>query len=173
LLQSAWQRGVQSPWTSSAGRLFDAAAALVLGIREASFEAQAPMQLESIAAPGGDPLALTWNRDEAGLPRLDWSPLLPMLMDARISQAERAARFHESLAAAIADFASGVARGTPLAGIGLTGGVFQNRRLAESCIARLTGTRLPVLLPQRLPANDAAICFGQVVELAAGEGGAC
>jgi hydrogenase maturation protein HypF len=173
LLQSAWQRGVQSPWTSSAGRLFDAAAALVLGIREASFEAQAPMQLESIAAPGGDPLALAWDRDETGLPRLDWSPLLPMLMDAHASQAERAARFHESLAAAVSDFASGMARHTPLAAIGLTGGVFQNRRLAESCIARLTDIGLPVLLAQRLPANDAAICLGQVVELAADEGGAC
>ncbi len=185
LLREAWERGVQSPWTSSAGRLFDAAAALVLGIRDSSHEAQAPMQLEALAeargepqhggasggagadgasgATGEEPIPLEWHRDDADLPRLDWAPLLPMLMDERRPAAERAARFHESLAAAVAGFARQFQRDTP-AGIGLTGGVFQNRRLVESCVERLAPLGAPLLIPRQLPANDAAICFGQVIE---------
>lgn len=173
LLHAAWERGLQSPWTSSAGRLFDAAAALVLGIRQMSYEAQAPMQLETIAAPAADPLPLEWLRDSQGLRRLDWSPLLPMLLDTDAPAPLRAARFHESLAAAIAELAAAVARETPVAAIGLAGGVFQNRRLVESCTARLGALNLPVLLAQRLPANDAAICFGQLVERAASATASC
>jgi hydrogenase maturation protein HypF len=173
LLRAAWERGVQSPWTTSAGRLFDAAAALVLGIREVSHEAQAPMQLEAIAAAGGAPLALEWQQEADGLRRLDWVPLLPMLLDAGVPAALRAACFHESLAAAIADLAATLACETEVAAIGFAGGVFQNRRLLESSITRLAALRRPVLLPARLPANDAAICFGQLVERAASAGAAC
>jgi hydrogenase maturation protein HypF len=180
LLRQAWARGLQSPWTSSAGRLFDAAAFLVLGIRDTSHEAQAPMQLEALAAAAPSPAAalpLDWRPDDAGLARLDWAPLLPMLADAARPATERAACFHESLAAAIESLAAARCAAPPgttdaarPAAIGFAGGVFQNRRLLKACTARLGPLGLPLLLPQRLPANDAAICLGQAAEWAGAQG---
>jgi len=165
-LRHAWQRGLNSPWTSSAGRLFDAAAALVLGIERTSHEAQAPMSLEASAAgeAGCEALELPWIADPAGLLRLDWSGLLRPLRDAALPVARRAALFHESLARAIHELARRLAGTEPFEAIGLAGGVFQNRRLAESCHRRLQSLGLPVVLPARLPANDAAIALGQLLE---------
>ncbi|MGB8327393.1 MAG: hypothetical protein WCE48_07415, partial [Steroidobacteraceae bacterium] len=167
-LREAWARGVQSPWTTSVGRLFDAAAALVLGIRESSYEAQGPMQLEALAAKieprAASPVALEWQRDTAGLWRLDWAPLLPMLCSAQTPAAVRAACFHESLAAALADLVQRVSVDAPVRAVGLAGGVFQNRRLLESCTERLGAFDRPLLLSEKLPANDASICLGQITE---------
>jgi hydrogenase maturation protein HypF len=169
-LRHAWQRGLNSPWTSSAGRLFDAAAALVLGIERTSHEAQAPMLLEASAAgdAGLEPLALPWSADSQGLLRLDWSALLQPLRDAARPAAARAALFHESLALAIHDLARRLAGTEQFESIGLAGGVFQNRRLTESCQRRLLSLGLPVVVPERLPANDAAIALGQLLESAGG-----
>jgi hydrogenase maturation protein HypF len=165
-LHQAWSHRLNSPASSSAGRLFDAAAALCGVCTHASFEGEGPMRLEAIAATSSDAnaLALPLERDALGIWRTDWAPLLPMLTDASRSAAERAASFHLSLAQALVDQAQHLRTQTGIHAIGLTGGVFQNRLLAEAAIARLEAAGFSVHLPQRIPVNDAGLSFGQLIE---------
>ena len=167
LLQTAhqaWQRGINTFDTSAVGRLFDAAAALVLGRGLASFEGQGPMELEHLAGPGCDPLSLPLAPDAQGVLRSDWTPLLDVLVDDTIAPAERAGIFHESLAQALLDQALRVREQQRYTAVGLSGGVFQNRRLTERVVARLESAGIEVRLHRVVPANDGGLCFGQIIE---------
>ncbi len=161
LAHAAWEKRLGTHTSSSVGRLFDAAACLILGLDIVSYEGQGPMQLEAMADDSREAIALPFLEDAGQLHRLDWAPLLPLLKDAQIPPARRAAIFHESLAAAIA----GVASRHASQAIGLTGGVFQNRQLAERTIARLTAQGRRVFLPRDIPANDGGLAFGQLIEV--------
>jgi hydrogenase maturation protein HypF len=163
LVAQAWSNRTNSAQSSAVGRLFDAAASLVLGRDISSFEGQGPMELESLARPGTDPISLPMKVDDAGVLRCDWQPLLPMLRDNRRSAAIRASVFHESLAQALVDQA--VALRDRHQVIGLTGGVFQNRFLCERVIEKLSRHDFDVRLSNRVPANDGGLCFGQVHEV--------
>ncbi|MFN2337880.1 MAG: carbamoyltransferase HypF [Gammaproteobacteria bacterium] len=165
LAHQAWQRGVQAPWSSAAGRLFDAAASLLDITQQASFEAQGPMQLEAMATEG-QAIPLPLRRHE-GVMELDWAPLLPHLLDARRSVAQRAADLHLSLAQGIRAQALALAQQHEFQQIGLCGGVFQNARLAGLSRDALEAAGFRVFIPEALPLNDAAISFGQIIESAA------
>jgi hydrogenase maturation protein HypF len=167
LLHAAWQRGINAPWTSSVGRLFDAAACVLTGLRETSYEAQGPMRLEAFADNSSEFVELSWSADDAGLPRLDWGPLLPLLGDASVPAPRRAALLHQSLAAAVAGLATQLHPEHRFEAVGLTGGVFQNRLLSAATTSRLELAGFEAILPERLPANDAAIAFGQLAEIGA------
>jgi hydrogenase maturation protein HypF len=200
-LRQAWAARLNTPSTSSVGRLFDAAAALACVCTHASFEGEGPMRLEALAQdragspvptdsvrtirprPGDTastvrpepvegpasnaaaaPIPLPLERGATGIWRSDWAPLLPMLADAAVPAAERAAIFHASLAQALVDQAVRLRDGTGIAAVGLTGGVFQNRLLCEAAVARLAAAGFSVRLPRRLPVNDAGLSLGQVIE---------
>ncbi len=164
LARAAWRAGTGVHTSSAVGRLFDAAAALVTGRHYASFEGQGPMELEAIARGEAEAVPLPLTRDANGLPRTDWGPLLPVLQDTQRDTALRAAIFHESLAEALLQQALYLREHTSFEAVGLTGGVFQNRRLTESAIRRLRQAGFDVRMPVQVPANDAGLCFGQVVE---------
>ncbi len=132
MLRRAWENHLNAPWSTAVGRLFDAAAALVLGIVHTSYEAQGPMQLEAIAAPAAEVPALPMTLDAGGLLRVDWAPLIDVLCDATRSAAERAGHFHDALARTILLIAEGERAKRGDFAVGLTGGVFQNRRLTEA-----------------------------------------
>ncbi len=151
------------------GRLFDAAAALTGVLGEASFEGQGPMWLEALADGAAEPVALPMARDGRGVWRTDWAPLLGLLTDAAIPVAERAARLHATLAAALLAQARTLRAETGIETVGLTGGVFQNRRLGDLALRALRTEGFEVHLPAALPCNDAAISFGQTVEVAGGD----
>ena len=161
LAETAWKKRLGTSRSSAVGRLFDAAAALVLGVQIASFEGQGPMMLESIAGDVGDGPALPLIRD-GDLLRADWEPLLPMLLDKDIPAASRAGLFHEVVAQTLA--AQALAFAGSFDAVGLCGGVFQNKRLAERVIALLATRNIPVYLPQAVPANDGGLAFGQLIE---------
>ncbi|HTS84004.1 MAG TPA: carbamoyltransferase HypF [Usitatibacter sp.] len=166
LLRAAWEHKLNCPPTSSVGRLFDAAAAMLGLVREASFEAQAPMALEAACQGEGEPLALPLALRD-GVWMSDWAPLLDLLQDDELSVAERASAFHATLAHAALDQARAVRAAHGVTRIGLTGGVFQNRALSER-IARLAGQNgFSVFLPERIPCNDAGLSFGQLIEAGA------
>jgi hydrogenase maturation protein HypF len=168
LARAAWDRGINSPSTSAAGRLFDAAAALSGLCLHGSYEGEGPMRLEAACdggAQGGEALPLA--TDAEGVLRADWSGLIPMLADPDLPVPERSARFHDSLARTALAVYRAVAADTAVAGIGATGGVLQNRVLADRMGALFEEAGPALVLPRRLPANDAGIAFGQIVEFAA------
>jgi len=167
LARHAWARGLNSPASSAAGRVCDAAATLVAGIRHSSFEGQGPMLLEALAGEGDESIDLPMATDAEGVLRVDWSPLLPLLRDAALPAARRATIFHNSMAAAIVAQALHLRGQYPFDAIGLTGGVFQNRRISERVLHRLAEVDIPVYLPIRLPCNDGGLSYGQAVEAAA------
>ncbi|HTX04709.1 MAG TPA: carbamoyltransferase HypF [Steroidobacteraceae bacterium] len=172
-LYRAWQNGVNAPRTSSVGRLFDAAAALVLGVREVSYEGQGPMRLEAAAGLAvlsghcaGDYPPLPLRPDPQGLLRLDWEPLLGALLRTDRSAAERAAAFHATLAASIVAIARHERRASGIGRVAFTGGVFQNALLSELAYRGLTSAGFQVFLSERLPCNDGGLSYGQIIELA-------
>jgi hydrogenase maturation protein HypF len=164
IVREAWVRGINSPQSSAAGRVFDAMAALVLGVAETSFEGQGPMWLEASALAEGDFPGLPISPDGAGLPRIDWAPLIVWSLDARRTVAERATAVHLALADAIVRVAAQQRESLGAQVVGLTGGVFQNRRLTEAAAARLAAAGFRVLLPTRIPCNDGGLAYGQVAE---------
>jgi hydrogenase maturation protein HypF len=167
LLRRAFDSGVNAPSTTAVGRLFDAAAALIGVSLHASYEGEAPMRLEALCEDVVPPLVLPLARDATGLWRSDWAPLVAAMLDARCTPAVRAALFHSSLAQALCEQALAVREHSGVARVGLCGGVFQNRVLAEQVHALLTAAGFDVLIPERLPINDAAISYGQLIEAAA------
>ena len=151
--------------TSSAGRLFDAAAALC-GVRPVvSYEGQAAVEFEAQCGPaGGGRHEIALVPDSRGLLMLDPRPaLLELLAELEngAPTATVAARFHDGLAAATAKACARLAYEKDVELVVLSGGVFQNRRLTESVIPVLEAAGLRVLLPELLPPGDGGISYGQ------------
>jgi hydrogenase maturation protein HypF len=165
LARHAWERRLNTPQTTAAGRLFDAAAALTGLCNVASFEGQGPMLLEARCGQAEvDPVRLPLLPAAAGLWVSDWEPLLPLLLDESLPVMLRAACFHASLAHALLTQALQARAQHGIERIGLCGGVFQNRVLTESACRLLTAAGFDVALPEHVPVNDAGISYGQVIE---------
>ncbi len=145
--------------TTSLGRIFDAAAAL-LGVRlEQNYEGQAAMELEALCRaprplPGGFAL-------EGGV--LDLSPLFRYFVEERPSKAEGAERFHGTLIVALAAWIVEAAQGSPQNRVALGGGCFMNASLAEGVASQLRKAGLESLFARRLPSNDGGLSLGQAV----------
>jgi hydrogenase maturation protein HypF len=162
------RQGLNCPWTSSAGRLFDAVASLI-GVRQISrYEGQAAMELEWLAERsterGAYDFTITPPADEAPA-ELDWAPMVrAMIVEvARHAKPETMARkFHNTLAAMIARVVSQHI-GLPVL---LSGGCFQNRLLTELTVERLQADGVKVYWHQRVPPNDGGIALGQVIAAA-------
>jgi hydrogenase maturation protein HypF len=164
IVRSAWERGLNAPRSSAAGRVFDALAAIVLGVTETSFEGQGPMWLEACAEPVARFPALPIEPDAEGTLRIDWAPLLEYCSDDRVGRGERAGAAHVALADAICRVAEAARDRDGVEVAGLTGGVFQNRRLLELAAAGLERRGFRTLLPGRIPCNDGGLSYGQVAE---------
>ena len=166
LLHKAWRQQLNSPQCTSMGRLFDAAAALLGICTHASFEGQAPMQLEALATDVDDAVAIdmAMQQDQTGVWRSDWSALLAMLLEEQHGRAERAARFHHSLARHILQQCQRFRQLHGEFAVGLTGGVFQNRLLTQSALTMLKQAGFRVYLTDKVPCNDGGLCYGQIIE---------
>ena len=169
IVRKAWERRINSPRSSAAGRLFDAAAAIILGMGETSFEGQGPMWLEAVAR---DPVyfpQLQVRPAAEGPLQLDWAPLVDWLLRTPATDpADRAGAVHSSLADGIVQVAERLRAESGSSLVGLTGGVFQNRRLTEIALAGLTARGFEVLLPGQLPCNDGGLSYGQVADFIGG-----
>ncbi|MEO0617519.1 MAG: Sua5/YciO/YrdC/YwlC family protein, partial [Pseudomonadota bacterium] len=174
MLMTMCARGLNSPPASSAGRLFDAVAGALGICRESmSHEAEAAMALETLARAGkadagrlGYPVLI--GADDT--PVMSWAPLWRALLDdlrAATPSAVIAARFHNGLAQAVASLAADLRQAHHARAVVLTGGVFQNRLLLETVTGLLARWGEPVLLPNRLPANDGGLSLGQAAVVAA------
>jgi hydrogenase maturation protein HypF len=167
--KAAWDTDLNCPKTSAAGRLFDAAAAMVCDLPVASFEAQGPMMLEALCSMPVDAIELPLIDCGDGVLRTNWEPMLDMLGDASMEPELRAETFHASVANAILRQAEAARAQHEFAQVGLCGGVFQNRFLAEQTMTLLRKAGFDVYLPRLLPGNDASLSYGQAAELAARE----
>jgi hydrogenase maturation protein HypF len=159
--------GTAAPPTTSAGRLFDAVAALC-GIRGVvTYEGQAAAELEAACDPR--------HRDTYDVPvtpalTLDARPLIRSIVEdvaGGVDVSVVSARFHNGLAAATAAAVTRIASERDLGAAVLSGGVFQNRVLLEGVADRLERAGLRVLIPLRLPPNDGGISYGQAAVAAA------
>ncbi len=162
-------RGINSPQTSSLGRLFDGVAALTGIRRRVTYEGQAAMALEQLANESETPYAYTW--DESGdrfLIRFE-----PMIRDivssltAGVSMATIAGRFHVTLVHLFSELAVRISRTRGIKAVVLSGGVFQNMRLLKGMTEALYAKGLTVYTPISLPANDGGISLGQAIVAAA------
>ena len=157
-------RGIQTVDTSSCGRLFDAVASII-GLRhETTYEAQAAIELEMIAsgAEGVYPLAIL-----AGDPlQLDPRPLIKSIVSDLLRGAPAAdisARFHRTVAHAVAEICSLIRDESSLNRVCLSGGTFQNLRLLERTVDELRSLNFDVYTHHRVPANDGGLALGQAL----------
>lgn len=171
LLRQMLEKGTNAPVTTSAGRLFDAVAA-ILGVRSVcSFEGQAAMMVEFAAAEAVDD---AYPVEVGGSEPLivDWGPMFEEILRERERGTPRGvvcARFHNTLAEAILIVAGRVGAKA----VALTGGVFQNRYLTERAFHRLEQASFKPYIHQRVPPNDGGIALGQIAVAAARMKGTC
>lgn len=171
-------RSLNCPDASSAGRLFDALAALLgLNQKRMSHEAEAAMALEALARPymqheraHAYPVAVSVGDSDLDPPVMSWRPLWEAVLGDlrnRHEAASIAARFHWGLGLAVSELAARLARDHGAASVVLSGGVFQNRELFDVTVRALEDHGVRVLAPGRLPANDGGLALGQAAVAAA------
>ncbi|MBZ0135425.1 MAG: carbamoyltransferase HypF [Planctomycetes bacterium] len=152
------ERGLNSPVCSSAGRLFDAMAALTGLCAVQTYEGQGASRLEAAA---GTQQSVDYQLSLAG-GVLDWRDLLLAAhgdATSGVAAGEIAARFHAGLASGILSVALDSARKSVV----LTGGCFQNRLLTELAVRRLREAGFEPVLARRIPPNDGGVSPGQLV----------
>ncbi len=168
LLHRQMLAGVNTPYSPSAGRLFDAVSALLGHAPERiSYEGQAAVRLEAAARSGeasGDPAELYLAREKDGLLVIDWSPLFADAGEGRLPNART---FHEAVADAavrMVEYALDCREHPDVKlPVILTGGVFQNRLLTTLTRERLACRGIQCFIPGTIPPNDGGISVGQIL----------
>jgi len=164
-LRAMVDQGLNSPLTSSMGRLFDAIAALS-GVRaDAMYEGQAAIELEALA-----------DRSETGSYHFSLTGAAPIVMDpepvvravlddlaAGVGAPTVSARFHNAVIEVTVDVATRVAAENGVRHVALTGGVFMNRILLAGVRSGIEAAGLIPLVHRDLPTNDGDVSFGQAV----------
>lgn len=163
------ERNINSPRTSSMGRLFDAAAA-VLGIcGQATYEGEPAIELEAAAwrALGSKITHVPDDKDDCSVSDpslLDQEALFEALLEGirgGVPAGRLALDFHVAVARASARIASEICAREGLDTVALSGGVFMNRLLLQLLTRELKSVGLTVLVPHSVPVNDGCIAYGQ------------
>jgi len=168
-LEQMVQRGINSPLSSSCGRLFDAVAGALGLYREGiSYEGQAAIELENLARGAIEELAAYPFPLQNGV--IQVAPMWIALLDdlsAGVTEERIAARFHNGLAAGLCACAGQLCERLQLDTVALSGGVFQNRTLFVAVHRCLEDRQLQVLSHSQVPSNDGGIALGQALVAAA------
>lgn len=153
--------------TTSMGRLFDAVASLVGARHEISYEAEAALNLESLAARGDVAGRYAFDVVDGAIPlRIDWRPVIAAIAAdvlAGMLPARIAAGFHAAVAAMIVEVCGRLRQAGAGDTVGLAGGVFQNAVLTERAAAGLAAAGFRVVLHRLVPPNDGGLALGQAV----------
>jgi hydrogenase maturation protein HypF len=158
--------GLASPFTSSAGRLFDAVSALAGVCHEATYEAQPAMLLEQVAHSSATREYGFEVSMEDGRLVVDTRPIVVAVVKDLAkgrAAAEVAGRFHRTLAAATLEVCRALRGGTGLGRVCLSGGVFQNDLFLSDVASRLETCDFEVYVPRQAPVGDGGIALGQVL----------
>jgi len=159
------ERKVNTPITSSCGRLFDAVSSLT-GLRDAvSFEGQAAMEIEMVASANssGQPYLYSIRKENGGHV-LDFTDMMKgILEDVRgsVAAADISRRFHETLGVAVTDLCRLLREKTAITTVCMSGGVFQNVLLSNILIDSLGKAGFDVYIHSLVPPNDGGIALGQ------------
>jgi len=168
IIQSQVENGINSPLTSSMGRLFDAMSALI-GVRGViQYEAQAAIDLETLAAKAVNesahyPFSVTKHDEINTIKVHDLFAAILNDLHNRTPGARIAARFHNTVAQMILEICQKISSKTGITEVALSGGVFQNRLLLRKASALLESAGLEVYTHRQVPCNDGGISLGQVV----------
>jgi hydrogenase maturation protein HypF len=168
IIKQQLKRGINSPLTSSAGRLFDAVSALAGVRQEIDYEAQAAIELEMLAPDGVEeresyPFSIV---EYQGTRVVKLGELLSAVaQDARnrTPASVISLRFHHTMAEIITQMCKLIARESGINQVALSGGVFQNRLLLRLATAALQRKGFSVLTHHLVPCNDGGISLGQAV----------
>ena len=169
LLDRMGKAGVNSPSTTSMGRLFDGVAALLGVCPVIEYEAQAAIELEALLQRD---LALTsplpfdlWEQD--GRIEIDHRPLIRALTQAvtsgPVNAADLSRRFHATVVAMIAEVSARLAERAATRTVVLSGGVFMNEYIQANAIVALRNEGLAPYWHSKVPPNDGGLSLGQVV----------
>jgi hydrogenase maturation protein HypF len=178
LLSRMIARGINSPLTSSLGRLFDAAGAIVLNRRKVDYDARAAIELEGIAIGESDDLSrseyvpqlATSNPEHGGSHALRIAHLWRALVDdlrAGVPQARIAAQFHAGIAQGFIAAAVGARVSTGITRVALSGGCMHNRRLARLLRSGLKEQGFEVFQHRQASPGDGGLSYGQAAVAAA------
>lgn len=157
------ERGTACTPTSSMGRLFDAVSSLLGLCQQATFEAQAAVALEAVAAHARRPEGAYRFAVRSG--EIDPAPVLVAVladMAGGTPVPVIAHRFHRSVAALVAGYGRQLCRQRGIATVALSGGVFQNPLLVDMIRAELSGSGIGLITHDLVPPNDGGIALGQI-----------
>ncbi len=161
-LEHQIRTGLNAPQTSSMGRLFDAAAALV-GVRQVvNYEAQAAVEFEALV-DGRETGYYSMQLDGEVLDPAEM--VAQMIADLRggVDRRQIAARFHNGVAWSVSKICRELSRRTAIQQVVLSGGVWQNAFLLVQAVSLLQREGLTVLIHRQVPTNDGGISLGQVL----------
>ena len=163
LVSQMVDREVNSPLTSSMGRLFDGVSA-ILGIRySVNYHAQGAILLEEVSSRSREDGFYPFKIENG---EIDWRDLISALIsDVKrgVSPSDVGMKFHNTVVKIVVDSARLLREETGLDTVALSGGVFQNRILTEKCLRELPAHGFKVLVHQVVPPNDGGVSLGQAV----------
>ncbi|MBC8600128.1 carbamoyltransferase HypF [Parabacteroides acidifaciens] len=161
MLLKMMEKGINTPYTSSAGRLFDAVASL-LGVCDVStHQAEAPVKLEQLASDEHQSRYSVLIEEEV----ISMRPVLKGILEdlnAGVSAGDLSARFHNTLSWLLLEKAKLYRLQTGVEKVVISGGCFQNKRLTEQLQRMFAKENIPLYVPGRIPCNDGGIAVGQL-----------
>jgi len=161
LVVQAIEKKINTPVTSSAGRLFDAVAAMTGICTHSDFHAEAPMRLESAIKPD-----VTEEYDFSISDVISFRETIRSVVDdiqVNVPVSRIAARFHNTIISAIFAAVSELSDKTSIRKVALSGGTFQNRYILERVEKKLSGAGFTVYSSHHVPVNDGGVALGQLV----------
>ncbi len=170
IIKSQLRLKINTPMTSSMGRLFDAVASLC-GVRQAvNYEAQAAIELEALADPSEtseyEHVYEIVNSQEGKADQVETLPLIMGILNdlnQQVPIATISARVHNSLAAMVADVCTNIRNKYGIDQVALSGGVWQNITLLDRTIRKLEDDHFKVYVHSQVPTNDGGLALGQAV----------
>ncbi len=157
---------INSPLTSSCGRLFDAISSLLGVSQKATYEGQAAIELEMIANPQSSSSLPYLIEEKNGLYEVCFQPTFEKIigkLEKKEPASEIAGEFHQTIVEIIVDLSQKIRRLTGVKTVVLAGGVFQNLILLEKSFERLEKEGFKVLTKREAPVNDGGVSLGQAV----------
>ncbi|HSL43777.1 MAG TPA: carbamoyltransferase HypF [Anaerolineales bacterium] len=166
ILRTQLERKINTPMTSSMGRLFDAAAALAGVRQQVNYEGQAAIEFEALADPNEAGKYL-FGLDQDEIQVASAVEALIADVNAGVHTSKISARFHNGLAQCVLELCLKIKLETGIDEVALSGGVWQNITLLGRTLSLLNQTGFRVYIHREVPANDGGLSLGQAVIAAA------